>query len=126
MAYSFDLRSRVLQAWNQKEGTKKALAIRFKISSKTVQRWTNQTEPTAPREETRGRPPALDAQALERLRLLDEQHPDATQVELAQMLAGPDQEPLHRSIIGRALKKMGRTRKKKLGPPQKESVKTSR
>lgn len=125
MTLSWDLRKRVLQAWEQGEGTKTAIAARFKVSRTTVRRWINEGAHPPERPETRGRPAALDAEAFERLRRLDEKHPDATQTELAEMLAAPDEQPLHRSIIGRALQKMGRTRKKRRGRPPSESARTS-
>ena len=123
MAYSMDLRLRVVAAYEKEQNYSK-VARTFSVSAKTVRNWVENIEPCAV--ETRGRPPALNEDDLKRLEQLALRHLDASEVELAAMLAPQGETPLHRSIIHRALHKMGLTRKKRRGARVSSRAKTSK
>src|SRR3954468_24631106 len=78
---SNDLRQRILDAVDNKEGSRRKLAARFKVNTSTItkllglRRETGAWEPT-PR--GRGVGPALGAEALDRLGKLGKDPPDAT------------------------------------------------
>ena len=103
MAYSMDLRQRVVAAYKKEKNYAK-VGRDFSVAAGTVRNWVEDIEPCAV--ETRGRPPALD--------------------EDAAMLAPEGQKPLHRSIINRALHKMDMSVKKRRGAPASKTEKTSR
>jgi transposase len=109
---SNDLRERILAAVDAREGSRRALARRFSVNPSTITRLLQlrrQTGSIEPRPHAGGVEPALDDAALERLRRLVREHPDATLQRYRQLL-GVDGS---RMIIWRALRKLGITRKKK-------------
>ena len=109
---SNDLRKRILDAVDDKEGSRRKLAARFKVNTATITkllRLRRETGSCEPRPHGGGVEPTLDHEALERLRELVEETPDATLVTLKQKLGVPGS----RMIICRALQKLGLPRKKK-------------
>lgn len=110
---SHDLRERIIAAVDNHEGSRRQIARRFSVDVSTItrllqlRRRTGSLEPRPRGGSTRD--PALDQNALERLRRLVVEHPDATLAELRRSLG------LTGSImiVWRALKKLGITRKKK-------------
>jgi transposase len=109
---SNDLRRRILEAVDNREGSRRQLAARFKVNTSTITRLLRlrrQTGPLEPRPHGGGVEPTLDPEALQRLRKLVEETPDATLETLGQKLgiAGS------RMIICRASQKLGLSRKKK-------------
>jgi transposase len=105
-----DLRQRVAQAVDGHEGSLRQLAHRFRVSLSFITRLLalrRQTGSLAPRPHGRGPQPSLDAAALQRLRQLVAQQPDALLDELAQQLG------CGRMTVWRALRKLKITRKKK-------------
>jgi transposase len=111
--YSEDLRQRVIDAVDQREGSLRQLAGRFRVSLSFIQRLLRhrrQTGSIRPKPYGGGQSPALDQDQLERLRQLVSKQPDATLEELRQRL-GVD---CSLAAICRALKKLGITRKKKV------------
>ncbi len=123
MAYSMDLRKRVVAAYEKEQNYAK-IGRDFSVSAGTVRNWVEDIEPCAV--ETRGRPPALNEGDLRRLEQLALRHCDASEVELAAMLAPQGQEPLHRSIINRALHKLDLSVKKRRGARASRTEKTSK
>lgn len=115
MTISQDLKQRALDAYHNQDGSQAEIAKRFRIARSTLQRWLAEPAQAVKKEETRGRKPALDEDNLQRLEQLAMLHHSATETELAAMLAAPGEAPLHRTIIGRALRKLGLTRKKRRG-----------
>src|SRR3954462_14561407 len=97
---SNDLRKRILDAVDNKEGSRRKLAVRFKVNTSTItkllrlRRETGSVQPPppggrggpAPRPHGGGVEPALDHDALERLRKLVETTPDATLESLRQQM----------------------------------------
>jgi transposase len=109
---SNDLRKRILDAVDNKEGSRRKLAVRFKVNASTITkllRLRRETGSFEPRPHGGGVEPTLDHDALERLRKLVETTPDATLESLRQQMgiAGT------RMIICRALQKLGLPLKRK-------------
>lgn len=126
MTLSKDLRERAVRAYRNKEGSQKVIAERFEIARSTLQEWLKAPESPENKPETRGRPRALSPEDLSRLEKLVKKHKDAGEEELATLLAPEGEAPKHRSIIGRALRELGLTRKKRHGEPASKTGKTSR
>jgi transposase len=109
---SNDLRQRILDAVDNREGSRRELAVRFKVNTSTITRLLQlrrQTGSFMPRPHGGGVEPTLDHDALERLRKLVEETPDATLAALKQKLGVSGS----RMIICRALRKLGLPLKKK-------------
>src|SRR6185312_5525186 len=109
---SNDLRTRILDAVDNKEGSRRKLAARFKVNTSTITRLLQlrrETGTSEPRPHGGGVIPALDGDALERLRALVEETPDATLEALRQKMGVSGT----RMIICRALQKLGLPLKKK-------------
>jgi transposase len=109
---SNDLRERILKAVDNHEGSRRKLASRFFVNPSTITRLLQlrrQTGSFDPRPHAGGVTPTLDHDALERLRELVEQTPDATLETLKQKLGVTGS----RMIISRALQKLGLPLKKK-------------
>jgi transposase len=109
---SNDLRRRILEAVDNREGSRRMLAARFKVNTSTITRLLQlrrQTGSFEPRPHGGGVEPTLDHDALERLRKLVEATPDATLGELKQGLGVSGS----RMIICRALQKLGLPLKRK-------------
>ena len=117
--YSADLRERVLLACERREGTREAIARRFRVAASTVHDWlraarTEGRRGAKPR--TRG-PAPLGGQGAALARLVAAGN-DATRAEYADQLAA--RTGVRRSIasVCRALKALGLVRKKRRsGPP---------
>jgi transposase len=109
---SNDLRERILKAVDNREGSRRKLAARFRVNVSTITRLLQlrrQTGSFDPRPHRGGVGPTLDHDALERLRALVEQTPDATLEDLRQGMGISGSI----MIICRALQKLGLSRKKK-------------
>jgi transposase len=86
---SKDLRERILYAVDNREGSRRRLAARFKVNTSTITRLLQlrrQTGSVEPRPHGGGVAPTLDHDALDRLRKLVEETPDATLEALKQKL----------------------------------------
>src|SRR4051812_35341135 len=108
---SNDLRERILNAIDNHEGSRRKLAARFCVNPSTITRLLQlrrQTGSSEPRPHGGGVAPTLDADALQRLRELVEESPDATLEMLKQKLGVTGS----RMIICRALQKLGLPLKK--------------
>src|SRR4051812_49469527 len=78
---SNDLRKRILDAVDNREGSRRKLAARFKVNTATITkllRLRRNTGSYEPRPHAGGVAPTLDGEALERLRRLVEETPDPT------------------------------------------------
>ena len=103
---SNDLRKRILDAVDNHEGSRRKLAARFKVNTSTITRLLQLRRETGsfePRPHGGGVEPTLDHDALERLRELVEETPDATLETLKQKMGVSGS----RMIICRALQKLG-------------------
>jgi len=109
--YSMDLRERVAQAVDDRQGSLRQLARRFCVSLSFITRLLalrRQTGSLAPRAHQGGPLPQLGSEGLQRLRQLVHDQPDAILDELAQPLG------CSRMTVWRALRKLKITRKKKV------------
>ena len=109
---SNDLRQRILDAVDNREGSRTKLAVRFKVNTSTITKLLQLRRETGsyqPRPHGGGVAPTLDDDALQRLRKLVEETPDATLEALRQKLGVSGS----RMIICRALQKLGLPLKKK-------------
>ncbi len=109
---SNDLRQRILDAIDRREGSRRQLAVRFSVNLSTITRLLklrSQTGGFDPRPHAGGIEPTLDQERLERLRKLVEQTPDATLEQHRQSLGISGSI----MIVWRGLEKLGITRKKK-------------
>jgi transposase len=78
---SNDLRERILNAVDNREGSRRKLAARFGVNVSTITRWLqlrSQTGSFEPRPHGGGTAPTLDQDGLDRLRKLVKENPDAT------------------------------------------------
>ena len=113
-AFSTDLRQRAIAAYDANEGTQQQVADRFKVSASWLRKVLRQRRLTGsidPRPHGGGRARAIDDEAAGRLRRAVAEAPDATLVQLAEA-AGLRASP---SMVHRALKDLGVTRKKSRG-----------
>ena len=113
--YSLDLRQKIVESYENGEGSIRQLAQRFKVSPDFVQRLLkrHRQDGTLEPKSRGGNEPTLKLEHLEILQSLVEADNDATLAHLAQRLAEKTQIKVSASTIHRALKKLGLTRKKK-------------
>src|SRR5664279_5654528 len=86
---SNDLRERLLAAVDNREGSRRQIATRFRVDVSTITRLLQlrrQTNSFDPRPHGGGKPPTLDQDGLERLRRLLREQPDATLEQMRQRL----------------------------------------
>jgi transposase len=115
--YSRDLRLRVVQAYENREGSMRQLATRFRLSLSCVRDLLlryRATGDVAPQPHGGGYPAKLDVTGLETLKTLVHATPDATLQELRTRLATTQQVMVSPATISRALTKLGLPRKKNL------------
>jgi transposase len=111
--YSKDLRTRIIDAIDQHEGSLRQIACRFRVSLSFIVRLLQRRRETGefePKPHGGGRLPALNPTQLDQLRELVRKQPDATLEELRDRL----NVDCSLAAICRALKKLGITRKKKV------------
>jgi transposase len=122
-----DLRERVVQAYENANDSFARIAERFGVGEATVNRWVSRRRRTgciAPLA-NRGRPQSLvDELGLSLLCTLLGEQPDATRFELAQQYQLERGIALSVATVGRQLRRLGFTRKKRHSMPP--SVMSSR
>ena len=121
--YSEDLRAKLLAAWDRRELMQEELARQFGVSLsylRSVIRRRDLTGSSKPKPHAGGVSPTLSP---EHLAWLDEEiarTPDATHTELAERLVERGAPKVSRQAIGRAVAKLGLTRKKKTKPAEEQ------
>lgn len=113
--YSRDLRQRVVATFNEGHSLSE-VAEMFKIGVSTVRRYVLQFEATGhvePQPHGGGAPKALTPAEREILRQLQEQHPDKLLRDIQGLLREATGKTVGRVTLGRELRAMGYTRKKK-------------
>jgi transposase len=113
--YGLDLRTRVVDAYENGEGSIREVAEIFKVSPGTVQSYLKLKRATGhlnPRPVSGGVAPIIGAAQLPKVRQLVEDQPDATTEELADELARDHAIAVSRPTMGRALQRLRITRKK--------------
>ena len=114
-SYSYDLRQRVMAAYQQKEGSMRQLAERFKLHFTTVRNWVKQSKTDSsltPKTFSNGRRSMIQAEHKAFLENLYRQQPDLTHVEAGERFM--TQFGRHPSVwvMSRAHKRLGISRKK--------------
>ncbi len=113
--YSSDLRQKVVDAYQNNEGSIRKLAQRFKVSPNFVHTLLQRYRDTGsidPKPHAGGPDPSLQAPQLEVLEQLVEQDNDATLAQLAERLCERTQTRVSITTIHRALQKLNLSRKK--------------
>jgi transposase len=114
-AYGIELRTRIVEAHQNGEGSVRDLAERFAVAPNTVQNYLTlhrQTGSVEPRPHAGGVPPKIDERGLEHVGALLEEAPDATVDELADDFARRYHIAVGRSTMDRAIHRLDVTRKK--------------
>lgn len=115
VAYSTDLRTRVIDAWNSKEGTQAQLAERFKVSLSFVKRVLRRYRNSGQREaKPRGATvvPTISGETLLLVQRLIENKPDIFLEELCEQLEKRTQFKVSLSTMCRAVQRLEMPRKK--------------
>lgn len=114
--YSRDLRNKILEAYQNGEGSMRQLGKRFKVSVTfifSLVKRLSQTGSIDPKPHGGGRNSAVKVEGQNFLKQLIEQQPDLTLEEIAQKYQNYFK-PVSTSTIDRTLKKLKLTRKKKV------------
>ena len=109
MTLSNDLRERIVQARENKEGTYKELAERFNVGSATIFRICKrfrQTGSVEPRPHGGGRQHLINEDGLHTLLELKEKYPNSTTTELSEKYVSMTNTKVSRSTVARALKRL--------------------
>ncbi|NEQ70697.1 MAG: transposase [Symploca sp. SIO2D2] len=114
-AYSLDLRQKVVEAYNNKEGSYRKLAKRFRVSLtfvKTLLKRYQQTGSIEPRPHAGGQAPKLKAEQLVIINELVTNNNDAILSDLCDQCYQKTQIAISRATMSRMLQKLNLTRKK--------------
>jgi len=116
--YSLDLRTKIVNAYKNKEGTQEEIAEMFGVGLATVRRYWRKYRSDGNLKLTihrHGPLPELSGEKLERVKQLVLQHADATLDELCKYYNRKRKIKVGRSMMWRACKKLGfRVKKKSL------------
>jgi transposase len=113
--YSTDLRTRVVQAYENREGAMRQLATTFRVSLSFVRRLLKhyrETGSVAPKPHGGGAPAKVDGSGLEVVQTLVQAAPDATLRELCQRFEEQSQLSISVATMSRVLAQLRLTRKK--------------
>lgn len=124
---SADLRLRVVQTYEGGADTVEEVAARFDVGPASLKRWVwlwRATGSVQPKEAKGGRPPKVSAECDAVLRELVAAQPDAYCWELAERLEARTGVRVDEDTIGRALTRLGITRKKRRSKPRSSSAPT--
>jgi transposase len=114
-SFSDDLRCRILEAYERKEGSQQELARRFGVSFEYVRKIRRQLRRSGHRmrvpQSRHGRMSRFTEVVKERLRSWLREQPDLTETELRERLAGSGVHAC-KSRVGQVLRQMGERRKK--------------
>ena len=115
-ALDVDLRLRVVQTYENGTASAEVVAARFCVGSASLKRWVWQwraTKSVEPKPRHRGRPPKVTAACDAVLREFIAAQPDLFCWELAERLEARTGVRVDEDTIGRALSRLGITRKKR-------------
>lgn len=127
-AASRDLRLRVVAAYRAGEGTYEELAARFSVGMASVNRWLRRMRESGtvePRPHGGGQQLRIQGEDEEFLRKLVERHPDWTEAELGNEVRSARGLDVSDVTVGRAVRRLGYSVKKKRSSPPRETVRTS-
>jgi transposase len=126
---SNDLRCRILEAYERKEGSRRQLALRFGVSFEYVRKIRQQQRKSGCMErvpQSRHGPLSRFTDAVkESLHGWLREQPDLTEAELRERLAGTGVEA-SKSRVGQVLRQMGLRRKKSRSMPSNATVKSTK
>jgi transposase len=114
--YSVDFRQSVLSTMKERRWTHMEAAVFFKIGKATIDRWVRlerETGALAPRPHGGGNPRSIDVRGDRALKRLVRAKPDLTLDELTERLKTVTPRGTSASSVGRALKRLGVTLKKR-------------
>lgn len=117
---SLDLRRRVIRAWLDEELTREELAERFGIGVATVGRWIRRYRESGdvhPRPHGGGQPRRIGAEQEPWLEAIVKAHPDWTEAEYARALFEQQGIEASASTVGRVIRSLGYTVKKRPSLP---------
>ena len=120
---SKDLRERFVRAWKSERETTVQLAARFGIREATVSRWkrlVRETGSTLPRAHGGGQRRRIQGEKERELQRLVEKHPDWTEAEFTEELRKNHSLSVSAVTVGRAIRRMGYTVKKRPSKPRNE------
>jgi transposase len=115
-AYSLDLRTKILTAYQHDEGSIRQLAQRFKVSPRFVGQLVvcfRRTGRCAPQPHGGGHPPCIARSQYAHLAGVVQAHPDATLKELCRLLEDSEHVAASTSSMQRTLATLQLTRKKR-------------
>lgn len=124
-AYSLDLRQKVIDAYNRKEGSQRQLAKRFSVSLSFIQdllKRYREDGTIAPRAHGGGAPAKLNQKHVALVERLVEEDNDAILVELCERLEQHSGVRVSRATMGRLVVRQRLTRKKSHGMPVNETL----
>lgn len=116
MALSMDLRIRIVSAYRAGEGSARQLAKRFSVGHATVGRLLKRLRETgtiSPKHGRRGPLPIVQTDDFDRISGWIKVEPDLTQSDLAERFTDETGQAVDRRTMGRALRRMHITRKKR-------------
>jgi transposase len=111
-----ELRNRAIEAYSAGLSTYEEVAQRFAVGEASVKRWMalfRRTGSAAPLPHGGGNPPRIGEEGKKILSELVTQASDATLAELAEAYTKQTEQRVGRSVMSRALEKLGLTRKKR-------------
>jgi len=124
-AYSLDLRQKVIDAYNRKEGSQRQLAKRFSVSLSFIQdllKRYREDKTIEPRAHSGGCPAKLNDEQVALVVKLVEDDNDAILVELCERLEQQSGARVSRATMGRITQKLCLTRKKSHSMPVNETL----
>lgn len=123
--YSLDLRERVITAWQKGNLKLPELAELFGVSIPTIKRWTRryrETGSVSPLPHGGGHPRVLSEPQIELVERMVLEHPDWTEEEYTAHVVDNHGFVVSRSTVGREIRRLGYSVKKRPSPRQKEIV----
>lgn len=112
-----ELRSRVVNAYNDGEGSVREIAQRFCVCARSIFRWLaleRCSNDLSPKQARKGPAPKISEKSFDELNDFCMRKPDRTVAELAQDWSKEKDQPISRSSMGRALLRAGLSLKKRL------------
>lgn len=128
-AYSLDLRTKILTAYQHDEGSIRQLAQRFKVSPRFVGQLVvcfRRTGRCMPKPHGGGNPPCIARSQCASLSGLVQAHPDATLKELCRLFEDSEHVAVRKSSMQRTLATLQLTRKKRHAMRQNALAKRSK
>ena len=128
MAISSDLRRRVIDAYEQGNGSIPAVAVRFAVSPSSLNRWLRRQRETGsvePAARSGGNPRRVTPEGEHLLNEWLAENPSVPQHELAARLVEAGQPSVSQQTVGRTLARMALTHKKSPSELSSDSATTS-